>query len=52
MTKRMSSLSPFALLAFVLLNLWTVFRFWQDKERAKAGERRIPEANLLRPRTN
>ena len=32
---------------FVALNLWTMLRFWQDKRRAIAGERRIPEANLL-----
>ena len=35
------------LLAFLLLNAWTVFRFWQDKSRARAGARRIPEADLL-----
>ena len=33
--------------AFALLNLWTVLRFWQDKQRAIAGARRIAEANLL-----
>ena len=47
MARRMSSLLPFALIALVLVNLWTVVRFWQDKERAKAGERRIPEGDLL-----
>ncbi len=30
-----------------LVNCWTVARFWQDKMRAQAGERRIPEADLL-----
>lgn len=30
-----------------LINAWTVLRFWQDKSRAIAGKRRIPEANLL-----
>ncbi len=29
------------------VNIWTVIRFWQDKKRAIAGERRIPEADLL-----
>jgi uncharacterized membrane protein YsdA (DUF1294 family) len=29
------------------LNLWTILRFWQDKQRALAGERRIPETDLL-----
>jgi len=31
----------------VALNLFTAFRFWQDKQRAIAGLRRIPEADLL-----
>lgn len=31
----------------VALNLFTMLRFWQDKQRAMAGERRIPEADLL-----
>ena len=31
----------------VAINGWTVLRFWQDKQRAIAGSRRIPEANLL-----
>ncbi|TPG43210.1 DUF1294 domain-containing protein [Sphingomonas koreensis] len=34
---------PFVL----ILDVWTVLRFWQDKQRAIAGERRIPEADLL-----
>jgi len=29
------------------LNIWTILRFWQDKSRARNGERRIPEADLL-----
>jgi len=33
--------------ALVLINLWTILRFWQDKQRAVAGERRIPESDLL-----
>ena len=36
-----------AALAFLLVNLWTILRFWQDKSRALAGGWRIPEANLL-----
>lgn len=35
------------LAALLAVNLWTVLRFWQDKARARTGERRIPEANLL-----
>ena len=31
----------------VILNLFTMLRFRQDKQRAVAGERRIPEAHLL-----
>lgn len=29
------------------VNCWTIVRFWQDKQRAIAGERRIAEADLL-----
>jgi uncharacterized membrane protein YsdA (DUF1294 family) len=36
-----------SILALVVLNLFTMLRFWQDKQRAVAGERRIPEAHLL-----
>ncbi|WP_085811360.1 DUF1294 domain-containing protein [Sphingomonas sp. TZW2008] len=36
-----------ALALIVLVNAWTMLRFWQDKQRAIAGRRRIPEANLL-----
>ena len=38
---------PAALLALFLVNAWTIVRFWQDKQRARAGDRRIPEADLL-----
>lgn len=38
---------PLILTAVIVVNLWTIVRFWQDKQRAKAGERRIPEADLL-----
>ena len=43
----MSSLLPFALPALLVVNLWTILRFWQDKQRAVAGERRIRESDLL-----
>lgn len=33
--------------ALVGINLWTVFRFWQDKQRAITGRRRIAETDLL-----
>ena len=42
----MPRLSQF-LLALLAVNAWTVLRFWQDKQRAMAGERRIPERALL-----
>ncbi|MET0369872.1 MAG: DUF1294 domain-containing protein [Sphingobium sp.] len=32
---------------FLLINGWTILRFGQDKARAVAGTRRIPEADLL-----
>ena len=35
------------LAGLLLVNGWTVLRFWQDKRRARAGERRIAEADLL-----
>ena len=34
-------------LALLIVNFWTVLRFWQDKQRAVAGEGRIAEADLL-----
>jgi uncharacterized membrane protein YsdA (DUF1294 family) len=36
-----------ALLGFTVVNAWTILRFWQDKQRARAGDRRISEADLL-----
>jgi uncharacterized membrane protein YsdA (DUF1294 family) len=36
-----------AVLALVTVNCLTMLAFWQDKQRAVAGERRIPEADLL-----
>ena len=46
MIGRMTSF-PIIAGALFLLNLWTVARFWQDKRRAAAGQRRISEAGLL-----
>lgn len=37
----------YILTALTAVNLWTMLRFWQDKARARNGERRIPEAALL-----
>lgn len=34
-------------IALVVVNLFTMLRFWQDKKRAVAGERRFSEADLL-----
>ena len=36
-----------AILAFAFINAWTILRFWQDKQRAIAGQRRFSEADLL-----
>jgi uncharacterized membrane protein YsdA (DUF1294 family) len=36
-----------AVLWLVAINLWTVFRFWQDKRRARGDVRRTPESTLL-----
>jgi uncharacterized membrane protein YsdA (DUF1294 family) len=41
------ALIALALAAIVAINCWTVLRFWQDKQRARSGERRIAEADLL-----
>lgn len=43
----MATLIPVSIAALLVLNLWTMVRFWQDKRRAVAGERRIPESDLL-----
>jgi uncharacterized membrane protein YsdA (DUF1294 family) len=43
----MATIIPLALLFVVAVNAWTVLRFWQDKQRARVGERRIPEGDLL-----
>jgi uncharacterized membrane protein YsdA (DUF1294 family) len=36
-----------AILLLAMLNAWTMLRFWQDKQRAITGGRRIAEADLL-----
>ena len=33
--------------ALVAVNAWTLWMFWIDKRRARAGEWRVPEGNLL-----
>ena len=42
----MSTLPPIAFSALLIVNPWTMLRFWQDKRRARGGERRIPERDL------
>ncbi len=39
--------SPVAALVLLAVNLWTLARFGQDKRRARAGRRRVAEADLL-----
>jgi uncharacterized membrane protein YsdA (DUF1294 family) len=36
-----------ALLALLLVNAFTLFRYWDDKRRAAAGAWRVPESDLL-----
>lgn len=43
----MANVFVIATTVFVLVNAWTILRFWQDKQRAIAGDRRIPEGDLL-----
>ena len=31
----------------MFVNCWTFVRFWQDKQRSRAGERRVSESDLL-----
>ena len=38
---------PLFFVFLALVNGWTVFRFWDDKRRARAGQRRIAESDLL-----
>jgi uncharacterized membrane protein YsdA (DUF1294 family) len=33
--------------AALMVNIWTILRFWQDKRFAVSGQRRIPESDLL-----
>lgn len=42
-----SAMLVYAIPALLAVNLWTMLRFYQDKQRAIAGKRRIPEADLL-----
>lgn len=43
----MTTALPLVLLALMLVNGWTLLRFRDDKRRAIAGQRRIPEQDLL-----
>jgi len=43
----MLALAVPAIALLIIVNLFTILRFWQDKQRATAGERRIAEADLL-----
>jgi uncharacterized membrane protein YsdA (DUF1294 family) len=43
----MTNFVGFALFLLVLVNVWTLICFWQDKQAAVAGERRISESDLL-----
>ena len=43
----MSSFVPLVISSLLFVNFWTMLRFWQDKRRAMAGTRRIPESDLL-----
>ena len=38
---------PVSFVFFALVNAWTFFCFGEDKRRARAGARRIPESDLL-----
>lgn len=43
----MTNWLPLAALFLAALNGLTIWRFWDDKQRARAGARRIPEGDLL-----
>lgn len=43
----MTDILTMGALGLLAINCWTVLRFWQDKRRAQAGIRRIPESDLL-----
>ena len=38
---------PVGALLLAAVNGWTIWSFWDDKQRARAGARRIPEGDLL-----
>ena len=38
---------PLGALLLAAVNGWTIWSFWDDKRRARAGARRIPEGDLL-----
>jgi len=40
-------MSVLVTLALAAVNLFTILLFWQDKQRAQAGGRRIAESDLL-----
>ena len=44
----MTNLVGYALFVLILVNAWTMVCFWQDKQAAVAGQRRIPQRDLLR----
>ena len=43
----MTDFVGYIFVGLVLVNALTMFRFWQDKQRAIAGKRRVPEGDLL-----
>jgi uncharacterized membrane protein YsdA (DUF1294 family) len=43
----MSDVMKICILGLAAVNAWTILRFWQDKQRAQSGDRRIPESDLL-----
>ena len=43
----MTTILPLLSILFIVVNLFTLLLFWMDKQRAIAGERRIPETELL-----
>ena len=43
----MIAIAALAIVALLAVNGWTMLSFWRDKQRARAGDRRISEADLL-----
>jgi uncharacterized membrane protein YsdA (DUF1294 family) len=43
----MITLLPLAVVLLLAVNAWTILTFWRDKQRARQGDRRISEADLL-----